>query len=168
MTETVVTDGAVVVVVAGAGTVAPGADVVMVGSVGAVVVSPLGCVAFGGTPLEPFAAVVPPQAASAKASTASPTANAGLLTAFCGFTNRASWQLSCSAVSGPRQCLQRYAGPVLTVRVRAKRDDRPTNCPEPVAWRGRYRTRRGEWFVVDSCDWHVDDKLIEMKRQKPA
>jgi hypothetical protein len=127
VTETVVTDGAVVVVVVGAGTVALGVDVVVVESVGAVVVFPLGCVALGGTPPEPFAAVIPPQAASAKVITASPAANAGLLTAFCGFTNRASWQLSCSAVSGPGYALQRQVGPVLAVEVRV-RQQRPSHA----------------------------------------
>ena len=49
---------------------------------------------------------------------------------------------------------------------------RPTSCPEPVEWRGRYRTRRGKWFVVDSCAGHLDDQLVEVKRlqteERPA
>ena len=43
---------------------------------------------------------------------------------------------------------------------------RPTSCPEHVGWRGRYRNRQG-WHVVDSCDGHVDDKLVGMKRVHP-
>ena len=41
---------------------------------------------------------------------------------------------------------------------------RPKHCPEPVEWRGRYRTRRGKWFVVDSCAGHVDAELVGTKR----
>jgi hypothetical protein len=41
---------------------------------------------------------------------------------------------------------------------------RPMSCPEPVEWRGRYRTRRGKWFVVDSCEGDVDDELVGMRR----
>ena len=40
---------------------------------------------------------------------------------------------------------------------------RPTHCPEPVEWRGRYRNRQG-WHVVDSCDGHADDKLVGVTR----
>jgi predicted kinase len=33
----------------------------------------------------------------------------------------------------------------------------------------RYRTRKGKWFVVDSCAGHVDDEqLVEVKRLAPA
>ena len=41
---------------------------------------------------------------------------------------------------------------------------RPTHCPEPVEWRGRYRTRKGKWFVVDSCDRHAGGELVGVKR----
>jgi hypothetical protein len=45
--------------------------------------------------------------------------------------------------------------------------DRPMPCPEPVEWRGRFKNRQG-WHVVDSCDGHVDDKLVGVKRLAPA
>ena len=41
---------------------------------------------------------------------------------------------------------------------------RPMSCPELVECRGRYRTRRGEWFVVDSCDGHLSDVPVGAKR----
>ena len=40
---------------------------------------------------------------------------------------------------------------------------RPMSCPERVEWRGLYRNRQS-WHVVDSCDGHVDDKLVGVMR----
>lgn len=41
---------------------------------------------------------------------------------------------------------------------------RPVHCPEPVAWRGRYRTPRGKkWFTVESCEGHVDEQLVSLR-----
>jgi len=47
--------------------------------------------------------------------------------------------------------------------VTTDRQGMPTHCPEPVEWRGRFKNRQG-WHVVDSCDGHVDDKLVGVKR----
>ena len=46
---------------------------------------------------------------------------------------------------------------------------RPTSCPEPVVWRGRYRTRRDESLVVDGYAGHAsDERLTGVKRLAPA
>jgi len=37
-------------------------------------------------------------------------------------------------------------------------------CPEPVEWRGRKRDRRGKWHVVDSCESHVGEQLVGVRR----
>jgi hypothetical protein len=67
------------------------------------------------------------------------------------------------SVDGPlRRGVLRRAGPVGRM-VTTDRQGMPDFCPEPVEWRGRYRNRRG-WHVVDSCDGHVDDKLVGVKR----
>ena len=38
-------------------------------------------------------------------------------------------------------------------------DGRPASCAAE-----KLRTRRGKWFVVDSCAGHVDDQLVGVKR----
>ena len=44
----------------------------------------------------------------------------------------------------------------------------PEFCPEPAVWRGRTQIvrgiNRGKWYVVDSCNGHVDNELVGAKR----
>lgn len=40
---------------------------------------------------------------------------------------------------------------------------KPTFCPEPVEWRSRFKNGQG-WHAVDSCDGHVDDELVGVRR----
>lgn len=34
---------------------------------------------------------------------------------------------------------------------------RPMHCPNEVKWRGKFRTRNGKAWPVDSCDGHAHD-----------
>jgi hypothetical protein len=53
----------------------------------------------------------------------------------------------------------------MVTRSESGREGMPTHCAQPAAWRGRTQTRRGQkWLVVDSCDGHVDDELVGVKR----
>jgi hypothetical protein len=40
----------------------------------------------------------------------------------------------------------------------------PTFCPEPPVLRARTQIDRGKWYVVDSCNGHVDNELVGAKR----
>jgi hypothetical protein len=41
----------------------------------------------------------------------------------------------------------------------------PDFCSAPAVWRGRFRTRRGKrGYVVASCEGHVNDELVGLKR----
>jgi hypothetical protein len=57
-------------------------------------------------------------------------------------------------IAQPGQCWR------MVTDVEPGRQGMPTHCPEPAVWRGRTQTRRGKWYVVDSCDGHVDDELV--------
>ena len=65
-----------------------------------------------------------------------------------------------ASVDGPLcRGLQRQTRRVLAVGLPVRRQRPADELPGAVGWRGRYRNRQG-WHVVDSCDGHVDDKLV--------
>lgn len=43
----------------------------------------------------------------------------------------------------------------------------PDFCAEPVVWHGRFRTRKGRWYEVDSCDGHAEG-LVGLRRPVPG
>jgi hypothetical protein len=71
------------------------------------------------------------------------------------------------------RCMDHYAGAFIAQPGRCwrmvtdpgpGRQGIPDFCKEPVVWRGQYRTPRGKWFVVESCEGHVDDELVGLRR----
>jgi len=51
----------------------------------------------------------------------------------------------------PGRCFRMIVSP------EPRKRGQPTHCHEPVAWRGRFRTKGEDVYGVEACDGHGDE-----------